>query len=156
MQFVKDEKVRRHVCGQCGRITYLNPRVVAGMIPVTPNGDVVLLKRAIEPAVGKWTYPAGYQELGETVAEAAERETREEGQMRLKAKSLLGVYSYPHAGVVTVVYEGRLSKNEKPRAGHEVSEAAVFPPHKIPWKDLAFWSVADALRDWKKKQKKKK
>src|SRR5688572_28091028 len=68
---VKGDHRERLVCGKCLHITYTNPKCVAGLIPVMPDGRVVLLKRKFEPAVGKWSNPAGYQELGETVAAAA-------------------------------------------------------------------------------------
>src|SRR5262245_17341668 len=64
---VPAEGRRRPVCVACGEITYINPKVVAGLIPVTADGKIALLKRDIEPAKGKWTYPAGYMEMGESV-----------------------------------------------------------------------------------------
>src|SRR5437870_4707108 len=77
-RYVPAEKHRRLVCLDCGAITYINPKVVAGMIPVASDGRVALLKRNIEPAMGKWTHPAGFLEIGESVEEAARRETQEE------------------------------------------------------------------------------
>jgi len=147
--FVKEEGRRRHVCRGCGRITYMNPKVVAAVIPVTADGRVVLLRRNIEPAKGKWTYPAGFQEMGESSLRAAIRETNEEICVRVKVDGLLGVYSYAHAGVVTIVYTARLLKGERPSIGEEAKEVGVFTPAQIPWHDLAFKSTLEALRDWK-------
>ena len=62
-RYVPAEHTRRLVCGKCKQITYTNPKVVAGVIPVMPDGRIVLLQREIEPAKGKWSYPAGYMEL---------------------------------------------------------------------------------------------
>lgn len=152
-QWVKTEKKRRLVCERCAEITYTNPKVVAGLIPVMPDGRVVLLRRDIEPAKGKWTYPAGYQEMGESVAEAAARETWEEIVTRVKVRGLLDVYSYPDAGVVTIVYLGSVPKGEAPRPGQESQEVAIFRPSEIPWKDLAFRSTTDALKDWLKRRR---
>jgi len=42
------------------------------------DGKLVLLKRGIEPAYGKWVFPGGFVDRGERVEEAAIRETREE------------------------------------------------------------------------------
>src|SRR5918998_3342991 len=67
----------RLVCGDCGHILYINPKVVSGTLPVQ-DGKVWLLRRGIEPRAGYWTHPAGYQEWDETTEEAAIRETREE------------------------------------------------------------------------------
>ena len=46
------------------------------------DGQVLLCRRNIEPRYGLWTLPAGFMELGETVAEGAERETVEEAGAR--------------------------------------------------------------------------
>ena len=123
------------------------------MIPVMPDGRVVLLKRKIDPAKGRWSYPAGYQEMGETVREAAERETREEIRTRVKAKELLGVYSYRDAGVVTIVYLGDLLNGQDPSPGHEAQDVKAFAVGEIPWKHLAFRSSVQALRDWMKSRR---
>src|SRR3954464_9527596 len=54
----------RLVCDACGYIHYVNPKIVCGPLPVW-EGQVWLLRRAIEPRVGYWSHPAGYQEIGE-------------------------------------------------------------------------------------------
>ena len=61
---------------------------------------VVLIRRGIEPALGKWTFPGGYVDFGENVADGAVRETREEVGMRVTLGPLLGVFN---DGAMTVV-----------------------------------------------------
>jgi len=65
-------------CDACGFIAYVNPRLVVSTIPVTADGEVVLLRRGIEPGYGSWAQPGGFLEVDETVTEAAIRETLEE------------------------------------------------------------------------------
>lgn len=139
---------KRHVCGKCRHITYTNPKPVAGLIPLMADGRVALLRRNIEPALGKWSFPAGFQELGETVEEAAIRETMEEIDARARVTRLVGIYSYPDSSVVTIVYEGKILKGEKPRTTPESQEVRFFNRKDIPWKDLAFLSTREALKDW--------
>lgn len=146
--YVAEEKCRRRRCTACGQITYINPKVVAGLIPVAPGGRVVLLRRGIEPALGRWSYPAGFMEMGESVGDAAERETFEEIRARVTVGRLIGIYSYADAGVVTIVYEGKLRRGERPRPGTETEAVDLFRPEEIPWNELAFRSTVDALRDW--------
>ncbi len=147
-RYVRAEAKRRHVCVRCGTITYVNPKVVAGLIPVLSDGRVALLRRDIEPARGRWSYPAGYQEMGETVAQAAARETWEEIRTRVRRPRLLGIYSYADAGVVTIVYVAPVPRGERPSPGIESQEIGLFRPEDIPWKTLAFRSTAEALQDW--------
>ncbi|MFN3475962.1 MAG: NUDIX hydrolase [Candidatus Methylomirabilales bacterium] len=145
-RMVEEEGRVRRVCPSCRYIHYLNPKVVAGAIP-QKDGKVILLRRSIEPARGKWTFPAGYVELGESVSEAAIRETKEEVGLDIEIASLLNVYSYPDSGIVTVVYTAHVmgGKLEK---GSEAEEVAAFSLHEIPWEELAFRSTEEALREW--------
>lgn len=147
-QYVKEEKCRRLVCQACKTITYINPKVVAGLIPLMPDGRLVLLKRNIEPALGKWSYPAGYHEIGESVEEAAAREALEEIGAHVRVQNCLGIYSYPDAGVVTIVYMGVIPEGEKPRCTPEAQAIALVRPSEIPWRHLAFRSTVDALKEW--------
>ena len=86
-------------------------------------------------------------EWGESVGEAAVRETREETGLAVNLSGLLGVYSYPGFPVVIVVYRARPNGGML-RANHEVQELAWVGPEEIPWEELAFPSTREALRDW--------
>src|SRR5207249_2825105 len=75
---IEGEDRDRLGCASCGHIAYVNPRLVVTTIPVTDAGEVVLLRRGIEPGKGWWAQPGGFLEVDETVGEAAVRETLEE------------------------------------------------------------------------------
>jgi ADP-ribose pyrophosphatase YjhB (NUDIX family) len=141
---------RRLVCLDCGFIHYLNPRPVAGAIPVREDGMLLLVRRAIEPRRGTWVFPGGYMDVGETAEEAAVRETLEEAHLELRDLSLLGVYTRPGPGVVVIVYEA-VAVGEA-AVGHECSEFRWFEPHNIPWDELAFDSTTWALSDWARRR----
>jgi 8-oxo-dGTP diphosphatase len=143
---IKAIEPKRLVCQTCSFIFYQDPKVVAGAI-FTLNGGVVLLKRGVEPAMGKWVFPGGYVDRGETVEEAALRETREESQLEIVIGSLLNVYSYPRSPNIIIVYAARIAGG-KLAAGDESVEAATFLPGDIPWDDLAFDSTRDALKEY--------
>ena len=69
---------------------YQNPKIVAGCVP-EHEGQILLCRRAIEPRRGFWTVPAGFMEMGETLAEAALRETWEEALARVEIGPLFAV-----------------------------------------------------------------
>ena len=48
----------RDVCTTCGFVDYKNPKVVVAAVIVRGAG-VLLCRRAIEPAAGKWGFPQG-------------------------------------------------------------------------------------------------
>ncbi len=145
---LKRNEPERLVCEQCSFIFYQDPKVVAGTICMV-DGGVVLLRRGIEPAMGKWVFPGGYVDRGESTTEAAVRETREESRLEVETRSLLGVYSYPGSPNVIIVYVADVVGGAL-AAGDESTEAAAFPLSGIPWDELAFPSTVQALRDFER------
>ena len=145
-RLLKPKEPKRLVCLNCSFIFYQDPKVVAGTI-FTLGGGIVLLKRGVEPALGKWVFPGGYVDRGESVQEAAIRETKEESQIDVELGPLLNVYSYSRSPNVIVVYTAAVAGGEL-AAGDESVEARVFVPAEIPWDDLAFDSTKDALKDY--------
>jgi ADP-ribose pyrophosphatase YjhB (NUDIX family) len=145
LQFVAAEDRERLVCTACAEIHYINPKVVAGVVPVQ-DGSVWLLRRAIQPRFGSWTFPAGFMEMGETVEQAACRETYEELHMDVRITRMLNIYSRPESPTVLIVYLADALTH--PAGGSEALEFASFAPHMIPWHSLAFWNTEAALRDW--------
>jgi ADP-ribose pyrophosphatase YjhB (NUDIX family) len=138
---------RRLVCLDCGFVHYINPRPVAGTIPVRrDDGHILLLRRDIEPQIGYWVFPGGFMDVGETAEEAAARETREEACLEVVDLSLVGVFTRSGPGVVVIVYEGTAVGDAA--VGEETSEVRWFAPHEIPWGELAFDSTEAALRAW--------
>ena len=145
---IKAIEPKRLVCRACSFIFYQDPKVVAGTI-FTLKGGVVLLRRGVEPAMGKWVFPGGYVDRGESVQEAAVRETLEESRLQVALDGLLDVYSYSKSPNVIIVYRAHIIAGEL-AAGDESVEAATFVASQIPWPDLAFDSTRDALKDYVK------
>ena len=134
----------RAVCPACGTIHYVNPLLVVGTVPYL--GDQVLLcKRAIEPRYGKWTLPAGFMELGETMAQGAARETVEEAGAEVEMGAFFSAMSIPRVGQVHVFYLARLL-HDRFDPGHESLEARLFTQHDLPWDELAFTTVRETLK----------
>lgn len=134
----------RHVCNHCDAIHYQNPKIVAGCIPEW--GDKILLcKRAIEPQLGKWTLPAGFMENGETVQEAAARETREEALAHVSEMALFGMFNIPHVNQVYVMFRARMPECEF-GPGIESLSCELVTEAQIPWSELAFPVVDRTLK----------
>lgn len=64
------------------------PVVGVGAV-IVRDGRVLLVRRANAPSRGRWSVPGGTVELGETLAEAAIREVREECRVEVKAGRIL-------------------------------------------------------------------
>ena len=133
----------RHVCDACGTIHYQNPRMVVGCI-VEWEGRVLMCKRAIEPRYGLWTVPAGYLENGETLADGAQRETMEEANARVEMGPLYALYNIPHINQVYMLFRARLLDVDV-KAGAETLEVRLCTESEIPWEEIAFVSIRNAL-----------
>ena len=144
----EDDDRERRVCATCGFVDYVNPKIVAGAVAQSADGRVLMCKRAIEPRKGFWTLPAGFMEQGESVADAARREAREEACADLELIDLLAVYSIPRISQVQMFFRARLA-DPAIAAGPESQAVALYEWDEIPFDDLAFPSVRWALEDWR-------
>ncbi len=105
---------------------------------------MLLCRRAILPARGLWTIPAGYLELGETTAHGAAREVWEEAQARVAIDGLVGIYEIPQISQVNIIYGARMLAPDC-AAGIESEAVWLVPWPAIPWDELAFPSVRWSL-----------
>ena len=136
---------RSLMCESCGYKALWSPEPVAAAIPRDADGRIWLLRRALHEGAGRWTFPGGFVELGETVQDAARRETREELEIDIELGALVGVYSRSGERIVLVVYAARALGIA--RETDEATEVRAFAPDELPWDELAFWSTTQALRD---------
>ena len=139
----------RAICPHCGTVHYENPLNVVGTVPFWGDtGEQVLLcKRNIEPRKGKWTLPAGFMELGETVADGAIRETVEEAGAKIELQDLFTVMNVVRVGQVHLFYRARMIDTTLD-PGPETLEARLFHEHEIPWDEIAFRTVRETLRHY--------
>lgn len=120
-------------------------------IIVRTRDGIALVLRGSEPYKDHWAIPGGGVELGETLKEAAVRETREETgvDVPLDSLHLLGVYSRPdrdpRGHCITMAYVAK-SYDGDFRAGSDAKEIGVFKMSELP-KKLAFDHL-EILRDY--------
>ena len=137
----------------CGAVFYENPIPATAL--VVPHSEdknkILLVKRAVEPAKGKYSLPGGFLEIDETPEECAIRELREETGLEGRVKRLLGVRNQPspqYKMVLLVGYEmevvgGELSSSD------DAEDAEFFPLDNHP--PIAFeahrWFVEQYKKD---------
>jgi ADP-ribose pyrophosphatase YjhB (NUDIX family) len=144
LKIPEGDHLPRHVCPRCGAIHYRNPKVIVGCIPEWEE-RVLMCRRAIQPRVGLWTFPAGFLELGETSSQGAARETLEEAQAHVEIEDLCVVINVPYVNQIYLIHRGRLTS---PAFGPtaESSECALMREEEIPWPDIAFPTIYESLR----------
>jgi 8-oxo-dGTP diphosphatase len=137
---------RSITCPNCGYGAFYNPKPVACAITANPQDEIILMRRGFQPNRGRWSMPGGFVDLGESVEDAAIRETQEEIGVDITISDLVGVYSRSTDRIVVVVYAARTEGT--PTRTEEALEVHAFRPTTIPWDELAFWSDDRALRDY--------
>lgn len=148
------------ICERCGWRWYSNPRPAAGAVvelrSVAPDGEegepfMLLLRRAVEPGLGRWDLPAGYLEPHESPEQAALRETREEAGLEVELVRLIGTYTSHHGNAVSCIYLARpLAPDPQVVLDAESTEYAWVERRRVrDWLPrMAFRSMAAAIDDW--------
>jgi len=119
---------------------------VVGCVP-DHQGRILLCRRAIEPRLGYWTFPSGFMENGETLQQAAARESLEEAQAQVRIGSLLALVHVLEAHQVHIFFRAALPKAEFGISAESL-EVGLFAQSEIPWADIAFPSIDFALRKY--------
>ena len=144
---LKQGDPERLVCGACGFVFYMDPKVAVGTIIRMADDRLVLVRRAIEPGYGLWVFPGGYVDRGEEITEAAIREAREECGLEVRLDGLINIYSYKGRVPIIIVYAASVVGGEL-CTDEECLESRLFRADEIPWNELAFRSTGEALRDY--------
>ena len=135
----------RPSCDSCGAVVFLDPKLAVVVI-VSHEDSILMVKRDIEPMMGRWSFPSGYVDRGEVVEEAAVREVREETSVEVKLDGLLGVYSGRGAPVVLIAYAARVCGGSA-EAGDETQAVGWFPSDDLP--PLPFPHDEEIMSDWR-------
>jgi 8-oxo-dGTP diphosphatase len=107
---------------------------------------MLLVRRRYEPRPGDWCLPAGFMEYGESPERCAVRETREETGLRVRLRSLFGVYAGmddPRVRAVLILYTAERTGGRL-RAGDDATAARYFPLSRLP-REIAFAAHRKAL-----------
>ena len=119
---------------------------IVGVGTVVWSGErVLLVRRARPPRQGQWSLPGGAQQLGETVADAARREIREEAGIEVELGPIVATidlierdeagevrYHYTLIDFTAEAVSGPLT------AGDDAAEARWFQLPELP--ALGLWS----------------
>ena len=135
----------RPSCPDCGYVAFQDPKLAA-VVLVTVDGKLVMVRRGVEPAVGRWAFPSGYVDQGEAVEDAAVREVKEETGLDVLISAFVGLYSRSGSPVVLAVYSADVVGGSL-RPGGDARDAALFSPDELP--TLPFPHDEQIISDWR-------
>ncbi|MEW6260937.1 MAG: NUDIX hydrolase [Thermodesulfobacteriota bacterium] len=137
-------------CSQCQAVLYENPVPATCLVVLDAERRILLVRRSVEPHIGKWCLPGGFIELDEQPEEAALRELQEETGLRAEIDCLIGVRSNPSRLYHTVLLVGYLVTRYQgiPVPGDDASEIGFFDRGALP--EIAFDNHVRFIEDaWK-------
>jgi 8-oxo-dGTP diphosphatase len=138
----------RLVCPNCGRVHFEDPKVAAGAL-VTQDDRILLVRRSLEPARGRWSLPAGFVDAGEDPRRAAERECLEETGLIVEVGDVLEVFSgreHDQGADIVIVFRGSVVGGSL-QAGDDADDVGFFPADATP--DLAFAATQRSIDLWR-------
>ena len=139
-------------CEDCGFTYYANPCSATAAFIVNENDEMLVVRRAKEPALGTYDLPGGFCDMGETVEEGMRREIKEETGLEVQDIRYLfsspNVYQYSGMGIHTLdmdylvrVKGGRLAI----QAADDAAEAFWIPINEVNPADFGLTSIRNAV-----------
>jgi ADP-ribose pyrophosphatase YjhB (NUDIX family) len=124
----------RMFCPSCSWIHYINPLPVAVAYTVNRNDELLVVRRAHEPALNEWALPGGFLEAGEEPYQGCLRELMEETSLSGKIDRLIGIYhrEVEMYGSLLVIAFRVVVADDVISLNHELSEGGFYPYDLIP------------------------
>ena len=138
-------------CPDCGFVYYFNPSSATVAFIVNDRNELLVCRRAKDPAKGTLDLPGGFVDMYETGEEGVAREVLEETGMTVTRAqylfSLPNLYLYSGFMVHTLDMFFRVEAGEigHIRCSDDVSRAEFITPGEIDFSRIGFWSMKAAL-----------
>ncbi len=146
-----DERSSR--CTQCGFTYYLNPSTANVGVIWNRKGQLLAVRRAIEPMKGWLDLPGGFCDLHETAEEGVRREVMEETGLRVTDMRFLlsqpNTYEYSGFTVHTIdlFFLCSVDETAAPQAMDDAQEIVWLWPEEVRPEVFAFESTKRALHE---------
>lgn len=143
-------------CADCGFIYYFNSSASAAAFITNKDGQLLVARRAKEPAKGTFDLPGGFVDMAETAEEAVIREIKEETGLSLSNPqylfSLPNVYRYSEFDVHTVdmFYQCIIEDNRVPVPADDVEELFFLSLNQVDPSLFGLMSIRKAIGIWLK------
>ena len=142
---INDEKSKK--CAQCGFVYYFNSAAATVAFILNEKEELLVCRRAKEPAKGTLDLPGGFIDMHETAEEGVAREVEEETGLRVEAADYLftipNVYIYSGFAVHTLDLFFRCTVSDLTRmtAMDDVADSFFVPLSSIHPEDFGLDSV---------------
>lgn len=156
---VNNEKSKR--CETCGFVYYFNPSAACVAIILNRNNELLVCRRAKEPAKGTLDLPGGFSDCYESSEESVIREVKEETGLEVTRTrylfSLPNTYVYSGFTVHTMdlFFQCDVANDGIAHAMDDAEELQWLPPGEIQPEAFGLDSVREGVHRFLEKNKEK-
>ncbi|MDR2919432.1 MAG: NUDIX domain-containing protein [Tannerella sp.] len=149
-----NEKAKQ--CNACGFIYYFNPSAAVACFIRNPEGELLFVRRAKEPAKGTLDLPGGFTDMYETAEEAVCREVKEETNLDVEIRylfSIPNIYLYSGFKVHTVdmFFECTVPDFSQAKAEDDAEAIVVIPKASVRPEDFGLQSICKGVEQYLKR-----
>lgn len=151
-----NEKAKR--CETCGFTYYFNPSSAVACFIRNAKDELLLVRRAKEPAKGTLDLPGGFVDMDESAEEAVCREVKEETGLDISECrylfSIPNIYKYCNFDVHTVdmFFECQVKEFTNAHAEDDAAEIIILKKEKLKEEDFGLTSIKKAIKIYSKKR----
>lgn len=152
---INTEKSRK--CDNCGFEYYANPSAATAAFIFNDKGELLVARRAKEPAKGTLDLPGGFIDNNETAEQGIAREIKEETGMDVEKVSYLfslpNIYIYSGMEVHTLdmFFVAYVCGDQEPKAADDAAELMWMATDDIHTEQFGLRSIRQALYEYFKK-----
>ncbi|MBP3354052.1 MAG: NUDIX domain-containing protein [Bacteroidales bacterium] len=142
-------------CTDCGFTYYDNPKAATVAIIMNKKGEILVCRRAKEPAKGTLDLPGGFTDIGETAENGVIREVKEETGLDVTEVTFLFSKPniYPFSGMIVntmdLFFLCKVDTDKKPLANDDVAETFFAPLQDLKPEEFGLHSISEAIADIK-------
>jgi len=141
-------------CEQCGFVYYFNPSAATAIFITNRVGELLVVRRAKDPAKGSFDLPGGFVDMHETAEEAIVREVKEETGLQISSPgylfSLPNIYRYSGFDVHTVdlFFQCSMDTFSGLQAGDDAESLFFLTKKDIQPEAFGLHSIRQAVGIW--------
>ena len=143
--------VKSKKCADCGFVYYANPSAAVVAVIENEKGEILVARRAKEPAKGTFDLPGGFCDMDETAEESVRREVKEETTLEVAGLSFLfsipNIYVYSGMEIHTMDLFFRCKVNDFNglNAQDDVAELVFKPIRQLNPNDFGLSSIRKGI-----------